>query len=49
MNRFMKKLISASFIVSLKIFEPIRSNASIKISKRFDLKETDESKSKRIR
>ena len=45
----MKKLISASFIVFLKIFEPIRSNGSVKINERFDLKETDESKSKRIR
>ena len=45
----MKKLISALFIVFLKIFEPIRSNGSIKSSERFDLKETDESKSKRIR
>lgn len=34
----MKKLISASFIVFLKIFEPIRSNGSVKISERFDLK-----------
>ena len=34
----MKKLISALFIVFLKIFEPIRSNGSIKISERFDLK-----------
>ena len=34
----MKKLISASFIVFIKIFEPIRSNGSIKINERFDLK-----------
>lgn len=45
----MKKLISASFIVFLKIFEPIRSNGSVKFAERFDLKETDESKPKRIR
>ena len=45
----MKKIISASFIVFLKIFEPTRSNGSVKISERFDLKETDESKPKRIR
>lgn len=34
----MKKLILASFIVFLKIFEPITSNGSVKISERFDLK-----------
>lgn len=34
----MKKLISASFIVSLKIFEPIISNDEVKFAERFDLK-----------
>lgn len=34
----MKKLISASFIVFLKIFEPIRSNDEVKFAERFDLK-----------
>ncbi len=45
----MKKLISASFIVFLKIFEPIKSNGSVKINERFDLKGINESKSKRVR
>ena len=34
----MKIIILASFVVFLKIFEPIRSNGSIKINERFDLK-----------
>ena len=35
----MKKLINACFIVALKVFEPIKSNVSIKIPQRFDLKD----------
>ena len=43
----MKKLISASFIVFLKIFEPIRSNGSVKISERFDSKKVINGKANR--
>ncbi len=35
----MKKIINACFIVALKVFEPIKSNESIKIPQRFDLKD----------
>ena len=34
----MKKLISASFIVFLKIFKLIRNNDEVKFAERFDLK-----------
>ena len=49
MKSIIKNTINSCFIVWLKIFEPIKSNETKKIHKRYDIKHNKENKKERYR